>query len=95
MNMENHININELNNAYIIRLQKYFIEGEKDIYLEIKYRPGLVIYQWGTTDDNSKDTVNNYMLSLIKKNKKYIGRIISGFVAKYGGDIPAKLVMTI
>ena len=72
--------LDKLQDKVSIRLKKYFIDKNRDIFEEISEKDGgwvFVLYQWGSNwesfeGDNNK-IVNDYVLSLIKDDaKKFI-----------------------
>jgi len=79
-NIYENIEIDKLQKILSERLSHYFIEGGKDIFEEEKDTYSFILYQWGTASPEDREKVNNYVFSLIEKNPKYLGKILSGFI---------------
>lgn len=86
-NIYENIKIDRLQRILSERLGYYFIESGKDIFGEEKDTYPFILYQWGTANQENRQKVNDYVFSLIEKNPKYLGKIISGFVTKWGKPI--------
>lgn len=84
-NIYENINIDDLRKALSHKLANYFIDGKKDIFLDQSENRtyNYILYRWGIGSREDRQTVNDYVFSLIDKNPKYIGKIILSFIIKW------------
>ncbi|HUN53881.1 MAG TPA: hypothetical protein VMU29_01865 [Smithella sp.] len=84
--IRNNVNIDSLRNSLADRLNKYFIEGERDIFDEYKQARefGFILYQWATRwedeNKNYKEEVTDYLIKIFKKKSNKIGFYLLHFM---------------
>lgn len=80
--IEQSVDRGEIKEAALDRLKKYFFQGEHDIFAEYPEprQFAFILYQWAThwenKEENDKEVVNNYLLKLIDKTPKYLGKLL-------------------
>lgn len=77
------INIENLHNTLSDRLSQHFIEEGRDIFADEPDSCNFILYQWGIYNQEDKDKVNEYVLSLIHRNPRHLGNIIKSFVSTW------------
>lgn len=81
-NIYDLIEIDKIQDLVAERLKKHFVDGNKDIFSELKEERdwAFVLYQWATNwmtfKGGNNQIVNNYVLSLIKDNSKKFAKFI-------------------
>jgi hypothetical protein len=82
------VNITSLRKVASERLTEHFIQGHRDIFVEISGRElAYVLYHWATnwrTDiQDNRPTVENYVMGLIDRKPEYLGTLLCGFRTKH------------
>lgn len=86
-NISENVVIQKLYTVLCERLTNHFIRDKNDIFEEEKVSYGIILYNWGTAGGENKERVNEYVFSLVEKNPKYLGKMISFFVSGVGSKI--------
>jgi len=79
-----NIHMDSLQKDFSKRLYDHFVVGKRDIFEEEKNAYILILYQWGTANQEDKEVVNKYIFSLINKKPKHLGNLIVKFTQRLG-----------
>jgi predicted KAP-like P-loop ATPase len=95
-NIYENTDIKELQKIVSDRLKIYFVDEERDIFEEIEYRRDFILHQWASNwmsfEGDNKKIVNDYIISIIKKNPKKFAELLSYYHVKHVREETDKIV---
>lgn len=85
--IQRFVNIGKIKNLVFDRFVAEFIRAREDIFVS-NGNALFVLYQIGTYGAEPQQAINGYVMNLLEKEPKYIGKLIVGFLIEFPGDGP-------
>ena len=79
-NIYDNIQIEDLHKTLSERLERYFIQEGRDIFVEEADSYSFILYQWGAYNQDDQRKVNEYVFGLFEINPHYLGKIMKTFI---------------
>jgi hypothetical protein len=86
-NLRRSVDISQLRAIVSERFREDFVSPEVDIFAVDK-QPLFILYQVGAFGADSAQMINKYVMALLEKEPRYIGKLVGGFLIEYGGGGP-------
>ncbi len=85
--LQRSLNLDHIRKLILGRFKKAYVGGNIDIF-NASSNALFILYQVGSYDAESRQVVNTYVMDLLGKHPKYIGKLIDGFLIEFPGPGP-------